>query len=137
MDQSEVGNEKVERGQVGECAPAHVEEDAVHQVAREMVDREELDFDGRAVAIAVPHGGEAAADGGVDAEFLIEFARQGGFGGFAMFNLAAGKLPFGAHGLVRPSLADENLARLGRTAQDERGNHVAHRPVADRAGSLL
>ncbi len=44
-----------------------------------------------------------------DAEFFVEFAGERLLGGFARLDLAAGKLPFEAHGLVGPALADEDF----------------------------
>jgi hypothetical protein len=52
--------------------------------------------------------GNARADFGADAEFFLEFAGKSLFGGFALLNFAARKLPLERHGLVGAALADEN-----------------------------
>ena len=45
----------------------------------------------------------------VDAELFVELAGEGLLGGFAGLDLAAGELPFEAHGLIGAALADEDL----------------------------
>ncbi len=108
-DKAEVGGEEVEGGQGGERSPVHGVEDAVGELAGELSYGEELQVDGAAVAVAVADLGDARADGGGDAELFFEFAGEGLFGGFAGLDLAAGKLPLEAHGLVGAALADEDL----------------------------
>ena len=57
--------------------------------------------------------GDAAADGGVDAELFIKFAGKGLLSGLAGLDLTARELPLKTHRLVRLTLADENLDGLG------------------------
>ena len=121
-DEAEVGGEEVVAGEGGEGRPADVVEDAVFEVPGEVVDEEELEVDGASVAIAVAEGGDPGADGGVDAEFFVEFAGEGLLGGFAVFDLASGELPLEAHGLVGFALADEEFGGCGVRAEDE-GSH--------------
>ena len=99
-DEVEVGGEEVVGRGGWRRGPEHVLEDAVDELAAELADEEELDFDGAAVAVGVADGGDAVADGGGDAELFVELAGEGLFGGFAGFDLAAGELPLEAHGLV-------------------------------------
>ncbi len=104
--------------------------------AGELVNEEELQFDGAAVAVAVAERGDAAADDGVDAELFVELAGERLLGGLAVFDLAAGELPFEAHGLVGLALADEDLVRpkavaiCGRgRAHNQGGDHQPDRPL--------
>ena len=87
-----VGCQKVVAGQIFELGPAHLLKDAVHNLPGELVHREELQVDCAAMAVIVANVRDAAADGGLDAKFLVQFAGQGLFGAFARLNLAAGKL---------------------------------------------
>jgi hypothetical protein len=63
----------------------------------------------------------------MDSELFVELAGEGGFGGFAELDFAAGELPLEAHGLVGAALADEDLAVAGVAAEDERGHDEAQR----------
>lgn len=68
---------------------------------------DEFDGDGRVgVVVRVERAGDV--DG--DAEFLLEFAVEGGFGGFAGFDFAAGEFPFSAEVFVRGALGHEDMA---------------------------
>jgi len=71
---------------------------------------EELEVNGAAVAVVVADVRDAWADGGVDAEFFVEFAGEGLFWTFAGLYFAAGKFPLEGHWLVGASLADEDAA---------------------------
>ncbi len=144
-DEAEVGGEEVVGGESREWGPADFVEDAVVEVAVEVVDDEELQVDGAAVAVLVADAGYAAAYCGGDAQLFVEFACQGSLGGLAGFDLSAGELPLEAHGLVGAALTDENLGLMrgviiwrgfgggGRVrvlgcvcgAQDERRDHPA------------
>ena len=62
------------------------------------------------------------ADGGLDSEFLFEFAAQGVTRLFALFDLAAGELPFERHDLVTGALASKNLV----TVQDKGSDYPLH-----------
>ena len=64
--------------------------------------------------------GDAGADGGLDAELLLEFAAQGLFRGFARLHLAAGKFPLGSERLVGTALTYQHLI----TAQDQCGRDL-------------
>ena len=129
-DQAEVGGEEVVGGQRAQRSPADFVEDAVVDFAGELADHEELKVDGAAVAIAMAYLRDPGADDSRNAEFLVELAREGLLGGFAGFNLAAGKFPLQAHGLVRPALADEHFrhgVRGGGFAQNESRNDQPER----------
>jgi len=67
------------------------------------------------------------ADIGGDAEFFREFPGEGGFGGLAGLDLAAGELPFEGHGLVGAALADEDLALEARAAKNQCGDDMPER----------
>src|ERR1035437_591496 len=108
-DEAEVGGEEVVGGQRAQGRPADFVEDAVVDLAGEFLYREKLEVDGASVAIPVPYLRDPGTDDGGDAEFLVEFARESLFGRFAGLDLAAGKLPFEAHRLVRPALTDEHF----------------------------
>ncbi len=102
-----------------------------------VVDDEELKVDGAAVAIAMADLRDPAADDGRDAELLFELADEGMLGGLAGLDLAAGELPFEAHGLVRAALADEDFGAAGLAgelagggAQDQRRGHQPKRLAA-------
>src|SRR5689334_12665317 len=60
------------------------------------------------MAVVMTNVGDAGADGGMDAEFFLKFARESLFGAFTLFNLAAGELPLKGHGLIGPPLADQD-----------------------------
>lgn len=79
------------RGAVGE--QAHDEGDELHG-------------DG---GVGVRVRGERAKEFNGAAEFFAEFAVEGGFGGFAGFDLAAGEFPLSAEVLVRGTLRHEEV----------------------------
>ncbi len=124
-DEGEVGGEEVVGGECRDGAPKHLVEDAVIQVAGEGGDSEELDFDGAAIAVGVADRGDAAADGGRDAKLFVELADEGSLGALAGLDFTSGELPFEAHGLVGPALADEDFAVGGFTTEDESRDNSA------------
>ena len=77
---------------------------------------------------------DPAADDGRDAELLVKLAGEGLLGGLAGLDLAAGELPFEAHGLVLAPLADEDFGAAavlaGGGAQNQRRGHQPKRLVA-------
>jgi hypothetical protein len=78
--------------------------------------------------------GDAVADDGIDAKFLVEFADEGLLGGLAKLNLTSGELPFEAHGLVWAALTDEDFGAsavlAGGRSQDQRRGHQPKRLAA-------
>jgi hypothetical protein len=70
-DQAEVGGEEIVAGEGWKWGPADLIEDAVVEVALEVVDDEELQVDGAAVAVLVAYTGYATANGGGDAQLFI------------------------------------------------------------------
>ena len=126
-DEVEVGGEEVVVGETDDRAPKHLLEDGdvVGEFAAIFADAEELDLDGATVAIGVADGGDAVADGGVDAELFREFASECFDGGFAGLDFAAGELPLETHGLVGTALADEEFAVGLLVAQDQCGYDAA------------
>ncbi len=123
-DEIAVGGEEVVLRQLFEPDPAQVIEDAVFQLACELIDGEELQIDGAAVAIVVADLRDAAADGGGDAELFIELAGEGDLGAFAGLDFAAGTLPLERHGLIGAALADEDFIAAqheGRNDETQRG----------------
>ncbi len=126
-DEGVVGGEEVVVGETDDGAPEHLLEDGdfVGGLAAVVADEEEFDFDGAAVAVGVADGGDAVADGGVDAELFGELAGEGFDGGFAGLNFATGELPLEAHGLIGAALADEDLGLGAFAAQDQCGNDAA------------
>lgn len=56
--------------------------------------------------------GEEGADGDGEAELFGDFAGEGGGGGFAGFDFAAGEFPFAGEAAVRSALGDEALVAL-------------------------
>ena len=127
-DEIEVGGEEVVVGKRAEGGPTHLVEDAIFELALELLHDEELEVDRGTVAIAMSETSDVTADGGVDAELFVQLAGQGGFRRLACFDLAAGKLPFEAHGLVGAALADEDFTRVGGLfTQYQRGHNVADR----------
>lgn len=133
-DEVEVGGEEVEGGELAERGPLEGVEDVVIEIAGEGVDDEELQVDGAAVAVAVADLGDAAVDDSLDAELLVELAGEGLLGGLSGLDLAAGELPFEAHGLVRAALADEDFGDgagvAGDGAEDQRRDHQPKRLAA-------
>ncbi len=96
----------------------------------------ELQVDGAAMAVVVADVGDVRADFGADAEFFLEFARERLLGAFAVFDLAAGKLPLQGHGLVGSSLANQDQAITNQKARHhktERGTRG--RGLEDDCGS--
>ena len=93
--------------------------DAVQDFAGKLDYREELQIDGAAVTVVMADMRDSRADGGADAELLIQFAGQGLLRAFAGFDLAARKLPEQGHRLIRAALTDQDLAVM----HDERGRH--------------
>jgi hypothetical protein len=108
-DETVVGGEEVVAGERREGSPLNIIEDAVVQVAVELIDDEELQVDGASVAVFVADAGDAAADGCGDAELFIKLSRERLLGGLSGLDLAPGELPFEAHGLVGAALADQHL----------------------------
>ena len=108
-DQAKVGSEEVVAGEGRKRSPLHVIEDAVVQVAIELVDDEELEVDGASVAVLVADARHAPPDGCGDAELLVQLADKRLFGGLPGLDLAAGKLPFEAHRLVGTALTDKHF----------------------------
>jgi hypothetical protein len=70
------------------------------------VDREELQIHRPAVTIIVPNVSDVTADSSGDSKLLVQFARQGLFGGFALLNLAPWELPLQCHRLIGAALAN-------------------------------
>jgi hypothetical protein len=62
------------------------------------------------------------------AEFFLQLAVEGGFGGFAGLDLAAGKFPFSAEVFVRGALGHEHAAVFFDESADdeERGTEIGH-----------
>ncbi len=125
-DDGKVRGGEVEREEVGRPHPT--EREVFMRVrggagGSEAADKREQ-FDPQ-VAVVVEDGREGADDGGVAAEFLAEFAAQGGFRGLAGFDFAAGEFPLEREVFVRRALGDEDGA--GGVFDDGTG---------DRKGSL-
>jgi hypothetical protein len=137
-DKVQVGGEEVVVGEAGDGAPEHLFEDGdvVGEFAAEFLDKKEFDFDGAAVAVGVVDGGNAIADGGIDAEFFGEFAGEGLDGGFAGLDFAAREFPFEAHGLVGSALADEEFA-IGEVATQDQGSNDAAQGLRGLCGSVI
>jgi hypothetical protein len=98
-------------------------EDAVLQLAIELMHGEKLQIDGSAMAVIVPDARYPGADGGLNPEFFVQFPGQCLFRALAGFNLAAGKLPLQGHRLIRAALANQNLA----AANNKCGRYEAKR----------
>ena len=109
-DEPQIGREEVVAGESRERRPLDVVEDAVIQVAIELVDDEELQVDGAPIAVLMADAGDAAPNGGGDPQLLVELARERLLGGLASLDLAPGELPLEAHRLVGPALADQHLS---------------------------
>ena len=125
-DEIEVCGKEIVVGKSIERRPAHLVEDAIFKFSFELADEEELQIDRGAVPVTMAKAGDVAADRGVNAKLFVEFTGEGDFRRLTGFDLAAGKLPLQAHGLVGPPLADEHLARAGNLfTQDECSHNVA------------
>ena len=107
-DETAVSGKKIVIGQIFELYPFELVEDFVFQFALEGGDGEELEIDGSAVAVVVADVGYARTDGGADAEFFVEFAKEGLFGSLARLDFSAGEFPLQSHGLIGTALADEH-----------------------------
>ena len=108
-DKPKISREEVVPGQRRERCPLDVVEDAVIQVAVEPVDDEELQVDGASVAVFMTDTSNAAADGGDDAQLLVELPGERLFSSLPSLDLAPGELPFEAHGLIRAALTDKHF----------------------------
>jgi hypothetical protein len=64
--------------------------------------------------------GDARADFCGDAQFFLELAGEGLFGGFALLDFAAGKLPLERHWLVGATLADEDKSLANQQTCDHK-----------------
>ena len=120
-DQPVVGGQELIIGKVFEADPAHLLIDAGLDLAGELMHGKELQIDGAAMAVVVADVRDARANGGADAEFLVQFADECLLGAFAGLDLAAGKLPLQRHRLIRTALTDQDFA----AAHDECGRHKA------------
>lgn len=132
-DEAAVGGKEIVPGEFLEFDPLELLEDFVFEFALKGRDGEELQVDGAAVAVVVPDMGDARTDGRADAEFFVELAREGLFGGFAVLDFASGELPLQGHGLIGPPLADQDQAFPNQQPSDdktERGTDRAR--VGDR-----
>jgi len=92
-DEAAVGGEEVVGGEVFKADPADLLVDLVIDFSGELVDDEELQIDGAAVAIVMADVGDGGADGSLDAKLFRELTGQGLLGALAGFDFAAGKLP--------------------------------------------
>jgi hypothetical protein len=110
FDEVAVGGEEVVGRQVFELDPLELMEDAVLELATELVHSEELEVDGAAMAIIVADVGDVNADFGGDAEFLVEFAGEGLFGCLTELDFASRKLPLESHGLIGTPLANKDFS---------------------------
>ncbi len=108
-DKPKIRSKEVIPGKRGQRSPLHIIEDAVVQVAVELVDDEELQVDRASVPVFMADAGHAATDGCGDAELFVQLANQRLFGGLPGLNLASGKLPFEAHRLVGTALTDKHF----------------------------
>ena len=125
-DEAAVGGQEVVIWQVFEFGPADFLVDVVDDFPGELVNGEELEIDGAAMAVVVADVGDMGADNGGYAEFLVEFSGQGLLGAFAGLDFTAGKLPLRGHGLVGAALPDEDFT----AAYDQgRGDEAKGRAV--------
>ena len=69
-----------------------------------------MQIDGAAVTIVVANVGNARPNFCVNPQLFLEFASKGLFRTFALFDLAAGKLPLQRHRLIGTALADQDKA---------------------------
>jgi len=74
--------------------------------------------------VADAHDGRA--DGGLDAQFLVQLAGQSLLRALAGLDLTAGKFPQQRHRLVGTALTDQHFA----AAHDQRRRHKAQRRAA-------
>jgi len=77
------------------------------------------------VAMARKRQGREAGGVGRDAQFLVEFADEGGLGGLTGFDLAAREFPETGHGLAGRSLGEEDAA-VGVDERDGRDEDDLH-----------
>ncbi len=82
------------------------------------------------VAVVVFKDGQRADDFDLDAEFLAEFAGEGGGGRFVRLDFSAGKFPLEGEVLVRGALGDEHAARaVLEDGGDDRKGKFAHHEI--------
>ena len=79
------------------------------------------------MAIVVADVGYARSDGGVNAQFFLQFADEGLLGAFAWFDFSAGKLPLQSHGLVGAALADQDQAVANQQSSNDEAKGGARR----------
>lgn len=128
-DQSAVGGQELVGHKVFEPDPAELFKDAVLELAGKLMDSEELEVDSAAMAIIVADAGDKGTDGGLDAEFFVEFADQGLLRAFTGLDFASGKLPLEGHGLVGAALADQDFTAAHNQGRGHEAKGGAKRAV--------
>src|SRR5262249_9815428 len=122
-DQTNIGFQKVVARHFGLAHPAHVAEDAILDLASELLHQIELQLYGSwrpvvswlfvrwgRVVVVVPDGGDLAPDRRPNTQLFFQLALQSLLRFFARLDLAAGKLPLERHGLMPGALADQDFA---------------------------
>jgi hypothetical protein len=106
-------------------------ENPVLQLPIELMHDKELQIDGPAIPVFMTNLGYLPAYDCRNPQFFVQLTRQRVFRSLSWFDLATGKLPLQAHGLIRLALADQHLnpgpGLANRFSQNERRHHKPQR----------